>query len=315
MTTALQQAPHSLHQLVERQAGVLARGQALGAGMTRAQWQWRTASGRWQALLPGVAVAHSGGLSQEQQAWAAVLYYAGGAALTGDAALRAWGLDVPGLDLWRVATHGRHVVAPQLRPECPGHRVRVQPHRVVRLHEVVHPVRLPPVVRPAAAVLHAAAWAPSPRGAEWRVAAAVQQRLVTPQQVREAQLVLTRLARRALVTAVLADVELGAHARSELDLLAFLRRHGLPLPDQLQQPVRAGGRRRYLDAWWERQRVVLEVDGAQHRLVGAWEADLLRANDVAVAHRDDRVIVLRLTAGHLRHDELAVAAQLRAVLL
>lgn len=177
-----------------------------------------------------------------------------------------------------------------------------------------HPVRLPPVVRVAPALLHAAAWAPSERAAEWRVAAAVQQRLVLPSDVRAALAVLPRLARRRLVAAVLDDVELGAHAASELDLLRFLRRHGLPRPDRLQRPVRTG-RLRYLDAWWERQRVCAEVDGAHHRSAGTWDDDTLRANDVVVTERHDRIVLLRFTAANLRHDAPRVAAQLAAVLL
>lgn len=313
MQTARKPEPATWADLLVLQAGVLSRRQALQGGLTPAQWRWRLSSGRWQALLPGVAVAHSGGVAEVELGWAAVLYCGSSSALTGDAALRLWGLPAPVPEPWRVASHSRHLVAPPTVPA--DNPLRVQPHRVVRLHEVVHPVRLPPVVRPAAAVLHAAAWVPTARAAEWRVAAAVQQRLVTPQQVRDAQRVLTRTHRRRLVLAVLDDVELGAHARSELDLLAFLRRYGLPLPDQLQQPVRAGSRLRYLDAWWERQRVALEVDGAQHRLVGAWEGDLLRANAIAVAHRDARVLMLRVTAGNLRHDAQQVAEQLRAALL
>lgn len=70
----------------------------------------------------------------------------------------------------------------------------------------------------------------------------------------------------------------------------------------------------YLDAWWERQHVALEVDGAAHRDVAAGGADLLRANDLAVSHRDHGVLLLRVSAGHLRHDRQRVVEQLRAVL-
>lgn len=312
MTTA-RHAPPTLRDLLQAQSGVLSRRQALAAGLTPHAWRWRLRSGRWQSLLPGVAVAHSGGVSDEERGWAAVLYCGEHTALTGDAALRLWGMTLPEPELWRVATPGRQLIAPH--HSTLAQPLRVQPHRVVRLHEVIHPVRRPPVVRPAAALLHSAAWAPSARAAEWRIAAAVQQRLVTPKQVRATQQVLTRTHRRGLVAAVLDDVELGAHARSELDLLAFLRRHALPLPDRLQRPVRSGTKRCYLDAWWERQRVALEMDGMHHMLVGAWEADLLRANSLAVTHRDDRVLLLRLTAGHLRHAELQVAGLLRDALL
>jgi very-short-patch-repair endonuclease len=72
---------------------------------------------------------------------------------------------------------------------------------------------------------------------------------------------------------------------------------------------------RYLDAWWERQRVAAELDGAHHRTAGAWDDDVLRANDVLVAGRHDGTVLLRFTTGTLRHDAARVAAQLSALLL
>ena len=101
---------------------------------------------------------------------------------------------------------------------------------------------------------------------------------------------------------------------SELAFLAFLRRHGLPLPDRLQFKVRANGKR-YLDAWWEAQRVAVEVDGAHHMEASSWDQDALRSNAIVVAARDDRVLPLRVTTGNLRHAQAELAAQLRAVLL
>lgn len=105
----------------------------------------------------------------------------------------------------------------------------------------------------------------------------------------------------------------GAHAASELAFLRFVRRHGLPAPDRLQRPVRAGSLR-YLDAWWQHQRVAVEVDAAHHRSVSAWAADVLRGNEVQLAGRHDRVLLLRFTTGNLRHEPARVAAQLAAAL-
>jgi very-short-patch-repair endonuclease len=214
-----------------------------------------------------------------------------------------------------------HVAVPEGRVVRPGARllaadaeIVVRPHQVRGLASLVHPARLPPVLRPAPAALHAAAHAASDRAAEWRIAAVVQQRLVTVAQLDDALAQLPRLRRRALVREVLLDVRDGAQARSELDLLRLLRRHGLPRPDRLQRLVRADGKR-YLDAWWERQRVAVEVDGAHHLDVGQWDADVLRANAVVLAEQHDRVLLLRLTTGTLRHDEVQVVQQLRGALV
>jgi very-short-patch-repair endonuclease len=168
-------------------------------------------------------------------------------------------------------------------------------------------------VRPALAVVHSVATAPTDRAGEWRLAAAVQQRLVLPSELRTVLGALPDVVRSRLIASVLDDVELGAHAASELEFLRFLRRHGLPEPDALQRPVRAGGLR-YLDAWWERQRVAAEIDGVHHRDAWTWDADLLRANAVQVGQRHDRAVLLRFSVSNLRHDEAEVVRQLSLVL-
>jgi hypothetical protein len=300
-------APRSYQELLEEQSSVLARWQAFEGGLSRAALEWRLERKTWQVVLPGVVVAHSGAVTFEQKVQAAILYGGDGAAVSGDALL--------------------HLSRPKQRRGNPPDVVDIavaadakvtarkffRPHRCSRLAEISHPVRLPRQVRIAPAVLHSAAWAPSDRAAEWRVAAAVQQRLTNIPQLRGALTLLPRLPRRHAIRLVLDDVELGAHARTELDFLAFLRRNGLPLPDRLQFKVRANGVR-YLDAWSDKQRVCAEIDGAHHMEVGQWDDDTLRSNAVLVAQRHDRVMLLRVTAGNMRHKEAELAAQFRAAL-
>ena len=296
------------------QDGVLTRRQALAAGLSEDQWQWRLDAARWQPLLPGVVVTHTGSVTPAQQSWAAVLVCGAGACLSGDAALASSGMALGELGVLHVAVPEDRVVVPRLLSGNGTTPVRVAPRRVRDLSTLRHPARLPPAVRVPPAVLHAAAWAPSDRAAEWRVAAAVQQRRASAADLRRALAAMPRLRRHALIATVLDDVVLGAHAASELDFLRFLRRWRLPAPDCLQRPVRLGTVR-YLDAWWERQRVAAELDGAHHRTVAAWEGDLLRTNDVLVAGRTHGTTLLRFTTGNLRHDGERVAAQLAAVLL
>ena len=308
-----QPSPPGWEELIAAQGGVIGRPQALLGGLTGAQWQWRLQT-RWQPVLPGVAVAHTGPVTAEQQAQAAVLYAGAGAYLTADAALLQLGMRLPPPTVLHVAVPEDRAVRRQTFPSTGDERaVLLVPHRMRGLHEWRHPVRRPPVMRPTMAALHAAAFAPSDRSGEWRVAAAVQQRIARPADLRAALDRLPRLPRRALLRAVLDDVELGAHAASELDLLRFLRRYRLPAPDRLQRPVR-WGTVRYLDAWWERQRVAAEMDGAHHRVAGTWDEDLLRANGVALLQGPQRVLLLRFTTANLRHDPAIVAAQLRQAL-
>lgn len=302
--------------LAEQQDQVLARGQALRAGLTEDGWQWRLDRGTWQAVLPGVAVCHSGMVTDRQRAWAAVLYAGMGGALSADAGLIELGMKLPAPTVIHLAVpEHREVMAQRFaEPKQAAAPVRLRTHRVRGLGEQRHPARELPVVRAAPAALHAAAWAISDRAAEWRLAAAVQQRLVRPCDLRTALEAMPRLRRRALVRAVLDDVELGAHAGSELDFLALLRRNQLPLPDELQLRPRTP-KLMYLDAVWKKRQVAAEVDGAHHVEVGAWDADVLRANAVVIGHRDDGLLLVRFTRGNLRHDEPTVVQQLRALLL
>ena len=300
--------------LAAEQGGVLSRRQARRGGMSEDAWQWRLDTGRWRSLVPGVAVTHSGVASQRQRAWAGVLVAGRDALLSGDAALVEHGMRLTGVVTVDVAIPQARKVAVRRLQWGGSEPSEVVAHRVRHLDQWRHPARWPPAVRVGPAVLHAAAWAATDRAGEWRVAAAVQQRLVRPADLRRDLVQMVQLRRAPLLRTVLDDVELGAHAASELDFLRFLRRSGLPAPDRLQRRVRVGSVL-YLDAWWERQRVCAEMDGAHHRLVGQWDADLLRANDIVVVAQHDRVLLLRFTTGNLRHDAERVAAQLAAVLL
>jgi hypothetical protein len=121
---------------------------------------------------------------------------------------------------------------------------------------------------------------------------------------------LPRLRRRALVleTAVLAAG--GATALSEIDLVKLCAKHGLPRPD-LQEPRKdAAGRNRYLDAYWRRYRLHVEIDGTHHMDERHWAADMLRQNEVWL--QGDRV--LRFPAWLLRADPARVVAQLGTAL-
>lgn len=306
--------PDSWTSTALEQGGVLTRAQALRGGMSASAWRWRLDSGDWRVLTPGVAVTHDGPVTEEQLRWAAVLASGPRAALTGDVALRAWGMRIEPSSVWRVAT-GDGFPRPRRELGAGGSTtVQVQVHQVQAFDALVHPVRQPRLLRPPAAVLHAAAWAPNDQAASWRLAAAVQQRLVSPAQVRAAVEHLPRLPRRSLTAAVLDDVELGAHAGNELDLRRLLRVFRLPLPDRLQLQVRQGQRLSYLDAWWERQRVVLEADGAQHLWTEEYGDDCLRSNDVALALRG-RSLQLRATTMQIRLRHLRLVDQLRSVLL
>ena len=187
--------PPSYEQLLRDQSAVLARWQAVTGGLSKAAWEWRRDRGTWQTVLPGIVVAHSGEVTFEQKVQAAVLYGGDGAAVSGDALLhltRTTRRRGEPPDVIDVAVRAESKVSAHLF---------FRPHRCSRLDEITHPVRLPQQVRIAPAVLRSAAWAKSDRAAEWRLAAAVQQRLVTVPALRAALQTFPRLPRRRTVTA------------------------------------------------------------------------------------------------------------------
>ena len=112
--------------------------------------------------------------------------------------------------------------------------------------------------------------------------------------------------RRPFVRQVLRDIADGAQSLGELDFAAMCRRHGVPAPDR-QVLRRTALGRVYLDARWEGSRLVVEIDGAGHRVGLAVTDDNLRQNEVSLGH--DRV--LRIDLVGLRVHEAAFMGQVR----
>ena len=305
--------PEELQSLLDHQSGVVSRKQALACDLTKHAWDWRLSSGRWQVVLPGVAVAHSGSLTEDQRLWAAQLYGGKGAALGGRTALGVLGASLP----WKLDGHQPiEVVIPHERrlsdatlPD--GGAVTIKRlRRPERWTTSCHGLK---VVRAQAAVLHAVAWASSDPQAEFLLTATIQQGKTSVPRVRDALSEMPELTRRALVCEVLDDVELGAHAVSELRFLRMCRTYGVPLPDELQRRVRVGANTHYLDARYAAHRLTIEIDGAHHRDAQNWEADALRTLRVAASMPGEQVI--RITTGMLRHHAAEVARLLRQLLL
>jgi very-short-patch-repair endonuclease len=139
------------------------------------------------------------------------------------------------------------------------------------------------------------------------VAAAVQQRLVTVPELREALDRVRRHQHRKAILLALADVEMGAQALSEIDFARLCRSARLPEPDR--QVVRSdpSGRRRYLDAEWDAYSLTVEIDGAHHAGVEQWNRDLDRQNEEVL----DGKHVLRFSAVTVRTEPARVLSQLR----
>jgi hypothetical protein len=175
----------------------------------------------------------------------------------------------------------------------------------------IHPVKQPPQTRIARSLADAAAWMATDRGAQAVLAAGVQQRLVRVTDLAAEVDRNERLHRRKLIKQTLDDITGGAQALSELDFTRLVvRRFGLPEPDR-QVPRRdANGKRRWLDATWEKAAVIAEIDGAAHIDVLRYWDDMDRDNVFQLRHYR----VLRYPAFAVRYHPEYVADQIRQAL-
>ena len=283
--------------LVEEQDGVLTPAAGAARRAERGPVAVAARRDRWQPLLPGVVVTHTGtGVRRGSRRGP-----------PSSSPVRA-----PACPATRRSARARHAArraarrctspSPRTRRRAPASwRCRTAGARAAAARssgsaDLRHPAAdRHRRVRVAPAVLHAAglgAERPGRGVADRRGGAAAASSCRRTCAARLAAM--PRLRRRRLVGTVLDDVEHGAHAASELDFLRFLRRQR-PARRRTGCSARSGSAGvRYLDAWWERQRVAVELDGAHHRSVAEWEADVLRANDVLVAGRQDGTVAAAL---------------------
>ena len=275
--------------------GVLTLRRLGGLGYDHAAVCREVVNERWTRLGTHTVALHTGAVCPAALRWRAVWEVAESVALVdGVSALQAAGLTGYTEDVV-------HVSVPR-GARCPRvdgvriHRVSRQPGEAVAAGL--------PRARVEVAALRGAAWATSDRQAALVLCMVVQQRLTTGSRLLSALPVVRNRGRRPFVRQVLRDITDGAQSLGELDFAAMCRRHGVPAPDR--QVLRRTARGRfYLDARWAGSRVVVEVDGAGHRIGLAVTDDNLRQNEASL----DRDIVLRIDLVGLRVHESAFMQQ------
>ncbi|PZF79545.1 hypothetical protein [Jiangella anatolica] len=174
----------------------------------------------------------------------------------------------------------------------------------------VHPLRVPRRCRMPRSIVDAAAWASRDDRARAILLAGVQQRLVTPEQLRDALSRRGPCLRHALIVETIDDAAGGIASVPEREFAELVRAFHLPEPARQRVLQRPDGRR-YLDADWAEFRLAVEVDGRGHLDVLAWDADLDRANDIVI---DGRTL-LRFTSYAIRHRPAVVGATLQRALI
>jgi hypothetical protein len=144
------------------------------------------------------------------------------------------------------------------------------------------------------------------------VAAAIQQRLTTPDTLLEWLDRLAPLRGSAAIRAALGDIAGGAHSVAELDIKRMCRLCGLSRPTRQVRRRDAGGRLRFTDCEWrlaDGRVLVLEIDGGFHMEVEHWEDDLARQRALSGGNR----VIVRCTARELRDEPELVGRDLRAL--
>ncbi|HKX14814.1 MAG TPA: hypothetical protein VJN19_06455 [Propionibacteriaceae bacterium] len=302
-------SPYGAASLVSRtalQAGVIRRDQAEQLSLTRAFARNQLKASRWTQWGDHVLLMQNSPPSRRQLMLIAVLDVGYPAALASHTAL-----ELAGFTSFANEADDVHIIIPHGARCHPLPGVRV--HESRRLRPELHvQLTVIPCTDVARSAIDAAAWQPWPRFACALVAAVVQQRLCTGDELDQAMQHVGRVRHKAHLREAIRDIQGGSHALSEIDLIRLCRRFGIQEPDRQVKRFDSHGRLRYLDAEWklsDGRRVVLEVDGAHHLDVQSWQADMRRERGLVV--RGDRV--LRATAIELRVEPVVVVADLCAI--
>jgi hypothetical protein len=288
--------------LIERQAAVLHRRQALDNGWTPDRIRNQVRRGAWRVVHPGVYATHTGPLSFTSRVWAALLHAGPPAMASHRTAAWLQGLldEVPATV--QISVPNGHRVTRQT-----GLRV----HHPRAWSDRRAPAATLPQTRIEDTVLDLIGATRSADEVVQLVLRACQRRLTTPRRLSAAAARRRRLRHRNLVRELLAEATGGVASSLERRYRRGVERaHGLPRADRGGAWVTPDGRRRYFDVRYGKWRVRVELEGlAFHPDDRSW-ADHARDN-AAVLLGD---VVLRYGWRPVTGTPCDVAAQVAAVL-
>lgn len=257
------------HLLEWCQDGVVSRQQIRQLGGTDADIARVVRRRELRVVHPGVYADHTGPLTWQQRAWAAVLFY-WPAALAGASALRDPPLTGPihvAVDLRRTVKPVPGVLARRTADFSRWVRWQTSPPRVVLEHAVIDLVA-----------------ATGDQFEKYRIlATACQSRETWPQAIATALASRRRVAGRAFLRELLRDLGTGACSVLEREYLHLERRHGLPVEGRRQTETTVAGRSAYRDVDHSDYGLIVELDGrAFHDNPKARDRDLERDLDTVV---------------------------------
>jgi predicted transcriptional regulator of viral defense system len=243
--------PAGLLELARWQAGAISRKQLLDAGLKSKTAARRLRCGRWQQLHRGVYAVFTGPPSRETWLWAAVLRAGPGAVLSHLSAAELHGfLDRPAEIIFVTIPSTRRI-------EIPGLIVRTS----ARIAQACQPNRQPPRTTVEETTLDLAEDAATFDDAVTWITRACSRRLTTAEKLRSAMAARKKMRWRTELSDVLAATSDGVHLVLEYRYLRDVERaHGLPT-SRRQVRVVIDGRVVYRDAYYEKYRVAIELDG------------------------------------------------------
>lgn len=290
-------SPEAL-ELLTAQEGVIATWQS-GAPDRRAMLRAHRL-GHWQQITTWVYSSSPSDPSEAQKTWAAVLHHGPEAVLSGRNALALSGwtgganehMDVlVGVNCRRL---GPEWIRPHRQDYTPGRITTGVPRAVVE-----------------AAAIDAACWATSERQAVFFILSVLQQELADGAQLQKILKDRPRMPRRQLILETIADFTKGITTMGEHDFANICREYGIREPDRQVRRKDGSGRSRYLDAYFEAERVVVEVDGLGHTALDVWLDDHVKQNERMIA--GERVF-LRTSNVALKWEPWVIMDQLRRAL-
>ncbi|HEU4423384.1 MAG TPA: hypothetical protein VFR67_12710, partial [Pilimelia sp.] len=173
------------------QSGVVSTRQAISL-LNEGTVRGLVRGGRWRSACRGVLVTHNGRLTRNQQLWVAVLAVGEGTVLAGATAASEAGVRGLRADPIHVLVPAARRAPRALLGGLPIDMPGVVVHRTTVLPEAHLQVGRPMRTSTARAVADAAAWARGDEAARVVVAAACQQRRVTPEEVLDVVAVLPK---------------------------------------------------------------------------------------------------------------------------
>ena len=286
------------HLLTWVQSGVVSRRQIRELHGTDADIARMVRRRELVVVHPGVYVNHTGALSWDQRAWAAVLYY-WPAALTRESALPK-----------PKRTGPVHVAVGLRRNPAPIKGVVV--HRTADFDARVRWIRSPPRVGFEHAAIDVAS-ATADRFAAFSVfAEACQTRETTAEDIAKTLAARPRVPGRAFLTELVADLAAGACSTLEREWLELERSHGLPIEGTRQRPATIAGRSAFRDVDHADFGLVVELDGrAYHDSAEARDRDFTRDLETAVTTEQATV---RLTYGQVLRRGCVTVRQVATLL-